>query len=76
MLYYSKFNWQLTVAQFGVAVSEVRSAGMQRIQAQMHTKLCLCAARAYSKSLVIQWYSKVNWQLIVAQLGVAVSEAR
>ena len=42
----------------------------------MHSKLCCCAARAYSKTLIVLWRSQVNWQLILAQLSVVVSEAR
>ena len=73
MLCYSKVNWRTILAQLVVAiVSETGEAGMQQGQAHMHTKLCCCTARAYSKPLLMLCYSKVNWRTIVTQLDVAI----
>ena len=76
VLWFSKANRPCIVAQLCILVSEARSSAMQRGQANMYTKLCCCAARAYSETLIVLWYSKVNRPCIVAQLCVLVNEAR
>jgi hypothetical protein len=60
VLWHSKVNWAFIAAQLCVLVNEARSAAMQRGQANMYTKLCCCAARAYAKPLNVLWLSKVN----------------
>ena len=60
VLWYSKVNMPCIVSQLCILVSEARSAAMQRGQANMYTKLCCCAARAYAKPLNVLWLSKVN----------------